>query len=89
MHLQGDEKGNELNTVVFKLNVTCKRRNGIKDTATMRMVGGELENEKSRVLVSKAYVCVAVVQTMHGRSCMNGPQCMAASHGQSLVSAVF
>ena len=32
--------------MVFKLHLTCKRRGGVKDTATMRMVGGELENEK-------------------------------------------
>lgn len=47
----GEEAGTERNTVVFKLHVTCKRKNGIKDTASGRMVGGELENEKGEASV--------------------------------------
>lgn len=43
---QRDTVGTEHDTVVFKLDVTCRRINGMKDPATGRMVGGELENEK-------------------------------------------
>lgn len=48
--------------MVFKLHVTCKRKGGVKDTATMRMVGGELENEKGALCgtLEPKHTCLAI-----------------------------